>query len=364
LAVLYSQTKGRILIETDDDKLILKGTLNFETLHELEKLTKQKRFNVVDITQAESLDSSFAVYLIKHFPKIIKNHRQEELFKLVKNYIDFKKTEKSKVNFVVAFFNELGLAVVERLKEFYAFLSFLGMVVLNIIAVFAHPKRIRIKSIVADIELMGLKAVAILTTISFLIGAVIAYHGSIKLKQFGANIFVVDIVTISVFRELGPLLVAILLAGRSASSYTAQIAIMKVTEEIDVIKTMGIEPFDVLVFPKVVSLLISVPLLIVLADVVGVFGGMVVADISLGVSPHDFMLRLHQAIGLHTFFSGILKAPAFAILIAAIGSFKGFTTQRNVESIGKNITISVVDSIFAVIIADAIFSVLFRWMGI
>ncbi len=344
----------------DGNRLILYGELTYKSIEKLSKIVKKERFKLVDITKAETIDTTFMVFLITLKKEIVANSEQMKLLDIVKENFKGGTLEHKKVGF----FYEIGLKFIERIKELYCFLVFIGEVFIKGVGVVFKPKRLRIKSIAKDIELMGFNAIPILATISFLIGAVIAYHGSIRLKQFGANIFVVDLVSISVLRELGPLIVAILLAGRSASSYTTQIGIMNVTEEIDVIKTMGVEPFDVLVFPKIISMLVSVPLLTILADISGVFGGLVVAKLSLGITLRDFILRLHQAISINTFLAGLLKAPAFAFLIATIGAYKGFRTQKNVESIGKSVTISVVDSIFAVIIADAIFSVLFRWMGI
>ncbi len=346
--------------KVEGNKLVLSGELTYRYIGKISKSIKKKRFELVDITRAKVLDTSFLVFLLTLKKEIVANSEQEKLIAVVKKNFKERSFETKKRGF----FYEVGLKFVERLRELYCFLVFVGEIFVKGIGVIIKPKRLRIKSIIKDIELMGFNAIPILATISFLIGAVIAYHGSIRLKQFGANIFVVDLVSVSVLRELGPLIVAILLAGRSASSYTTQIGIMKVTEEIDVIKTMGVEPFDVLVFPKIISMLISVPLLTILADISGVFGGLVVAKLSLGITLRDFILRLHQAISINTFLAGLLKAPAFAFLIATIGAYKGFRTQKNVESIGKSVTISVVDSIFAVIIADAVFSVLFRWMGI
>ena len=344
----------------EDNKLILCGELTYKSIGKLSKMVKRESFEIVDITKAETVDTPFVVFLLTLKKEVVANSEQVKLIEVVKKNFKEGELEYKKAGF----FYEVGLKFVDRVRELYCFLVFIGEVFIKGVGVVFKPKRLRIKSIAKDIELMGFNAIPILTTISFLIGAVIAYHGSVRLKQFGANIFVVDLVSISVLRELGPLIVAILLAGRSASSYTTQIGIMKVTEEIDVIKTMGVEPFDVLVFPKIISMFISVPLLTILSDVSGVFGGLVVAKLSLGITLRDFILRLHQAISINTFLAGLLKAPAFAFLIATIGAYKGFRTQKNVESIGRSVTISVVDSIFAVIIADAIFSILFRWMGI
>ncbi|AEA33881.1 MlaE family ABC transporter permease [Hippea maritima] len=347
-------------IDCKNNRLLVSGELTFNNLSKLITKINECKPAIIDVRGASKLDTSSLVYLASLNIKLLLNKNDQSLLNIVLQHIPEKKKKKDSRGFLYS----LGYAFVERLKELYVFMSFLGEVFVGFIGFILNPKRFRLKSTLKDVELMGFNAIPILTTISFLIGAVIAYHGSVRLKQFGANIFVVDLVSISVLRELGPLIVAILLAGRSSSSYTAQIGIMKVTEEVDVIKTMGVNPYDILVFPKIVSMLVCVPLLIVLADVMGVLGGMVVAHLSLNITVRDFILRLHQAIGIKTFVSGILKAPAFAFLIATIGAFKGFQTKKNVESIGKSVTVSVVDSIFGVIIADAIFSVLFRWMGI
>jgi len=347
-------------LELKEGRLLLFGDFTYRNIEEFQRRIRKLSFYEIDVRNAKTLDTSFIVFLLKIGKEIVASDEQKELIDIVRSNLKDRPLKVKKRGF----FYEVGFLTVEKLKELYCFLVFLGEIFVKGLGLFLNPKRFRFKMIVKDIELMGFNAIPILATISFLIGAVIAYHGSVRLRQFGANIFVVDLVSISVLRELGPLIVAILLAGRSASSYTTQIGIMKVTEEIDVIRTMGVEPFDVLVFPKIISMLISVPLLIVLADVSGVIGGMVVAKLSLGVTLKDFVLRLHHAISIKTFLAGLLKAPAFAFLIATIGSFKGFRTEKNVESIGKSVTISVVDSIFAVIIADAIFSVLFRWLGI
>ncbi len=347
-------------LESKGKKVRLFGNLTYKVIKEFDRYAKKETFNEIDLSGAELLDTSFIIYLLKTNKKLAVSEKQKQLIDIVKKNLKDRPIKIKKTGF----FYDIGFLTISKLKHLYHFLVFLGEVFIKGLDLILKPKRLRFKMIAKDIELMGFNAIPILATISFLIGAVIAYHGAIRLKQFGANIFVVDLVSVSVLRELGPLIVAILLAGRSSSSYTTQIGIMKITEEIDVIKTMGIEPFDVLVFPKIVSMLISVPLLIILADISGVLGGIIVAKLSLGVTLRDFILRLHHAIDIKTFLAGILKAPAFAFLIATIGSFEGFMTQKNVESIGESVTDSVVNSIFAVIIADAIFSILFRWLGI
>ncbi len=356
-----------IEIKHNKSTVIIKGKATYSELPQLmNKLNKiSKPVKILDITGIRKIDTSCLIFLLqfakRYAAKINCSENDKKLLEIVKSNL---KETAPKKTYHDKFFYNIGVAAYNKLIELYLFFGFLGEIFIHFAKALTHPKLFRVKAIVNDIEKMGLNAVPIITILSLLIGVVMAYQGSIKLKEFGANIFIVDLVSISITRELGPLIVAILLAGRSASSYTAQIGIMKVTEEIDVIKTMGLHPFDVLVFPKIISMIISLPLLVVLADIAGIFGGAVVANLSLGITYYDFYLRLSSVLTLHTFLSGLIKAPVFAFVIAVIGCFKGFRTSKNVESIGENVTISVVDGIFAVIVIDAIFSVVFRWAGI
>jgi phospholipid/cholesterol/gamma-HCH transport system permease protein len=195
-------------------------------------------------------------------------------------------------------------------------------------------------------------------------GIVIAYQGATQFRRYGANIFVVDLVGLAMLRELSPLLTAIIVAGRSGSAYAAQIGTMKVTEEIDALRTVGIAPIELLVLPKLLALVIAMPLLTVYADMLGVAGGMVMAKSELGVTYLDFVDRLQHALRLSDFLVGIGKAPVFAAIIAAVGCFQGFQVAGDAESVGRRTTISVVQSIFLVIVADSLFSVVFNFLGI
>jgi len=193
-------------------------------------------------------------------------------------------------------------------------------------------------------------------------GIVIAYQGATQLERFGANIYVVDLVGLSMARELSPLITAIIVAGRSGSAYAAQIGTMKVTEEIDALRTIGVGPLDLLVLPKVIALMIALPLLTVYTDVMGVFGGMVMAEPKLGISFGTFVERLGYAVSLSSYLIGIGKAPVFAVIIALVGCYQGFQVTGSAESVGRRTTVSVVQSIFLVILVDALFSVVFNWL--
>jgi phospholipid/cholesterol/gamma-HCH transport system permease protein len=195
-------------------------------------------------------------------------------------------------------------------------------------------------------------------------GVVIAYQGSEQLKTFGANIFIVDLVGISLLREIAPLVTAILVAGRSGSAYTAQIGTMRVTEELDALRALGVSPMGLLVFPRALALVIALPLLTVFADVLGVFGGMLIAWSQLGITFTEFLARFENAIALKHYLIGIGKTPVFAVIIALVGCYQGLQVVGGVDSVGRHTTISVVQGIFLVIVSDAFFSVLFSWWGV
>ena len=237
-------------------------------------------------------------------------------------------------------------------EAFYAFLNIL----------FAHGQW-RFKEIAHQINESAIKAMGIIALTMFLVGIVVAYQSAIQLKIYGANIFIVDALGISILRELGPMLTAIVVAGRSGSSYAAQIGVMKMTEEIDAMRTMGFDPYAFLVLPRLFALIIMMPILIFFADIFGLLGGMVIANTELGLSPTLFTDRFVEAVALKHFWVGLVKGPFFAVLIASIGIYRGLQVKNDTESIGINTTRSVVEAIFAVIICDAVFSIVFTELG-
>ena len=243
-------------------------------------------------------------------------------------------------------------------------LSFLGENALTLLRGFREPRRWRLRHILYNLQTAGFEALPITGMLSFLMGIVIAYQGADQLKRFGANIFVADLVGIAMLRELSPLLTAIIVAGRSGSAYTAQIGTMKVTEEIDALRTVGVSPQELLVLPKMLALVVVLPLLTVYTDVTGVLGGMLMAQTQLGLSFDAFLERLDAAIVMSTYLTGISKAPVFAMIIALVGCYRGFETAGSADSVGRQTTISVVQSIFLVIVTDAIFSVVFNLLDL
>ena len=240
-----------------------------------------------------------------------------------------------------------------------ALLAFIGESAIALVGWIAHPRRIRGRPILYNIRSAGFDALPIVGLLSFLLGIVIAYQGADQLRQYGANIFVADLVGLSTLREFAPLMTAVIIAGRSGSAYAAQIGTMAVTEEIDAMRTIGIAPLEQLVLPKMIALLIALPLLTAFADVFGVFGGMLMARSQLAVSYAEFLERFVKTVSVTAFLIGIGKAPVFAAIIVTLGCFQGFRTHGGADSVGRQTTRAVVQSIFLVIVADALFSVAF-----
>ncbi len=258
---------------------------------------------------------------------------------------------------------DVGHWAVTALEGLARIIGFFGLVVARSASTLVRPWRLRLTSLVAQMQQTGINAVPIVALMGFLIGVVIAYQGADQLRQFGAEVFVVDLISISVLRELGILLTAIIVAGRSASAFTAAIGSMKIREEVDAIRTLGLDPIDVLVLPRVLGLLLMLPVLTVIADVAGLLGGAVMSWTVLGISPGEFRTRLLEVDVSH-FLVGMAKAPFFAVIIAVIGCFQGLQVKGNAESVGQLTSRAVVQAIFMVIVADATFSILFASVGI
>jgi phospholipid/cholesterol/gamma-HCH transport system permease protein len=258
----------------------------------------------------------------------------------------------------------LGRSAWQWGEDGFDFLAFLGETVIALLCGLRQPGRIRWQQVGINLQRAGLDAMPIVGLMAFLIGVVMAYQGGAQLRLYGANIFIADLVGLTLLRELGPMLTAIMVAGRTGSAYTAQIAAMKINEEIDAMRTMGISPMELLVIPKLLALIVALPLLVVFANLMGLLGGMVVAQLTLDVSYSDFLLRLQKPIMLRNYWIGLGKAPVFAILIVLIGCYQGFRAGDSADSVGSQVTRSVVQAIFVVIIADALFSIGFSWMRV
>ncbi|MCC6982908.1 MAG: ABC transporter permease [Bauldia sp.] len=265
--------------------------------------------------------------------------------------------------FGAALFGRIGRVVYDLWDDFATGFSLLGASVQGILRAIVSPKRFRFTSIVFHIERIGLQGVPIVALIGLLVGGIIAQQAAFYFTEFGADVFVVDMVGLLTLREMGVLLTAIMVAGRSGSAFTAEIGAMKMREEIDALKVIGVDPAEVLVLPRLIAMVISLPLLTFVADIFALAGGAVVAYIYIDMPVATFIARLRDVVGLNTFFVGLAKAPFMAGMIAIIAAVEGLKVKGSTESLGKHTTESVVKSIFVIILLDGLFAAFFATLG-
>jgi len=362
-----------LFVTKNRDQLILsaKGAWTLSSVPQIERILRKipKAEKMVwDLSGVELFDSAgvllFSEYL-EHFQKTMQveiigyTSDQQEMYELLKTHTGTPLRQRKS-----GFFEELGKSTLELCEDIRDFITFLGHLFSAIFRTLFTPLHIRFKEMVYHIHHSGFNALVIIGLTSFLVGMVIAYQGAVQLAKFGADIFIVDTVGISIVRELGPMITAIVIAGRSGSAYTAEIGAMKITEEIAAMRTMGFDPYHFLVLPRIFALMIALPLLIFFSDIMGIFGGMVASQIQLHISMTQFVDRLHEVLELKHYLLGMLKGPVFAFVIASVGCFRGFQVSDNTESLGLHTTASVVNSIFLVIAFDALFSVLYTELGL
>jgi phospholipid/cholesterol/gamma-HCH transport system permease protein len=259
---------------------------------------------------------------------------------------------------------ELGRAVAETTGTARGLTAYLGLFIARLARSLRHPGSFRLTALVHHCEEVGVKAVPIVALMAFLIGIVLAFQGASQLRQFGAEVFVVDLIAVSILRELGILLTAIIVAGRTASAFTAAIGSMKMREEIDAMRTLGLDPATVLFVPRILALLIMLPILGLIANLSGLMGGALMSWMELGISPEMFRTRFIEGTDISHLTVGMVKAPVFALIIGVVGCHAGMQVGSNAESLGQQTSKAVVAAIFAVIVADALFSIFFAEIGL
>ncbi len=264
---------------------------------------------------------------------------------------------------IVEIVNRVGRTVFDLGAEARNLIGFFGMLIVKTAGVLVRPARFPLTSMVYHMEQTGLNAMPIVALLSFLIGVVMAYQGALQLQRFGAELFVVNLLGVSILRELGILITAIVIAGRSGSAFTAQIGTMKVNQEVDAMATIGIDPIERLVLPRVLALMITLPMLAFMSDIVALVGGALMSYFVLDISVGQFMAQLLSAVDISHLWVGLIKAPVFAFTIAMCGCYEGLKVVGSAESVGRQTTKSVVESIFLVIVLDALFSILFANLG-
>ena len=267
------------------------------------------------------------------------------------------------LNPVVARLNEVGRSAIDATEDVRLFLQMLGSLFVALAGVLRRPRSLRITSLVYQLYRVGWQAIPIVVLITFLIGAIIAQQGFFHFRKFGADSYVVDMVGILVLRELGVLIVAIMVAGRSGSANTAELGSMKMREEIDALSTMGLDPVEVLILPRVIALVLALPILSFIGSIAALYGGGLVAQFYGGMGPQIYIARLHEAVSVAHFEVGILKAPFMALVIGIVACSEGLRVKGSAESLGKQTTTSVVKSIFLVIVLDGLFAIFFASIG-
>lgn len=370
--------KTRMEIITDSKRctIRLSGPLLVDTIAQTEELFRdavEKTASsacTIDLQKVDQIDSAGAIMIAAALDRLKADSRAVSIAcdnDAVLRMIDLVKSHRhpsgKKLYESKGFLETIGEESMAKLYQLFGLMAFIGEAFTAVARLFRTPFAFRWRETMFQINESAIKALWIIALTMFLIGIVVAYQSAVQLKMYGANIFIVDMLGISIMRELAPMLTAIVVAGRSGSAYAAQIGVMKITEELDAMRTMGFDPFAFLILPRVFALIIMMPVLIFFADIMGIIGGMVIANTQLDLTPQLFMDRFSQVIEVKHFWVGIVKGPFFAILIASIGLYRGLLVKNDTESIGFNTTKSVVESIFAVIICDALFSIFFTEMG-
>jgi phospholipid/cholesterol/gamma-HCH transport system permease protein len=333
-------------------------------LEQVRKMASPRHATVIDASHVRQLDTAGVLEILQiagaDKSTEVQTHEQghADLFRVVQANLRSIPPERH-VNWLTHWLGEIGLSLVHFYNQIVNLCAFFGEIVVVFGEACLQPRRFRPNAIVRQMYEVWIKALAIVGVLCFLIGVVIAYQGVQQLKQFGAETFTVEAVGIGMFRELGVLLTAIIVAGRSGSAFTAQIGTMQVNQEIDAMSTIGLNPIEWLVLPRILALVLSMPLLAFWGDMTGLLGGAFACTIYLDFTFVQFFDRLRDTVGAWHFYTGMIKSPVFGMVIAAIGCFEGLQVRGSAESVGQLTTRSVVESIFCVIVLDAIFSIIF-----
>jgi phospholipid/cholesterol/gamma-HCH transport system permease protein len=360
-------------VEDENDVLYLTGVWRLPHVPaiaaRLRELGRREGAHVVlDGSRLETLDTAAGFILLKHLAGIGCTRatvsgrnfdpRYERLLLLVYERMATPPASGHTVH--LGLLERVGAAVLDVLQLLKMHIDFVGVVTLELLSLVRRPGRFRTKETVSQFEAVCIDAVPIVALVNFLIGVVIAYVLGVQAQRYGATLFVADGIALGICRELSPILSSVLVAGRSGAAFTAQIGTMKVEDEIDAISTLGLSPIQVLVIPRLVALMVALPLLVFVGDVAGIAGGLLVGTWQLDIAPQVFMDRVHTALELRHFVIGIGKAPVFAAVVAIIACGMGLKVSRDARSLGENTTSTVVQCIVWVIILDAAFAIAFQ----
>jgi phospholipid/cholesterol/gamma-HCH transport system permease protein len=368
--IRFDQKSGGAVLEVG-------GPWTVYSIREVAKLAEKARVatgarktvSAVDASAVEQLDTAGALEILLLAgagPETRVTTREKahaDLFKLVQTSMR-KASPERHARWIGGWLEDVGRTLVGGLGQALGLCAFLGEIVVTFGTALVAPRRFRFPSMIKQLYEVWIRALSIVGVLCFLIGVVVAYQGVQQLKQFGAETFAVEATAIAVFRELGVLFTAIIVAGRSGSAFTAQIGTMQVNLEVDAMRTMGLQPVEWLVLPRIMALVLALPLLTFWGNMAGLLGGAFACNIYLDFSVSQFFERVRDTVAPWHFYTGMIKAPVFGVVIAIIGCFEGLQVKGSAESVGQLTTKSVVESIFCVIVLDAIFSVIFLLAGV
>lgn len=369
---------AKVMVQEDGESrsVILSGVMTVHTLGAVdpELAGLPAKDTTIDVSSVKRLDTAGAWAIVTLQRRMAAaGHRAEidgadahqvDLLETVATAIPEIPDSETKPTSFADRLESVGRAVASGVTFLMELSGYLGIFLSRLARAVLHPREFRLTALVHHCHEVGLRAVPIVSLMAFLIGVVLAFQGSAQLRQFGAEVFVVDLIAISILRELGILLTAIIVAGRTASAFTAAIGSMKMREEIDAMQTLGIDPAMALFVPRILALLLMLPILGLIANIMGLLGGAIMSWIELGISPAMFRTRLIEGTGISHVVVGMVKAPVFALIIGLVGCHAGMKVGGNAESLGRMTSNAVVTAIFAVIVADALFSILFAQMGV
>ena len=361
-----------IAVSGEGDRLALEGVLDIHTLQEaqrsLKQALKQHKKGALDLANLSGLDTPGALFLCGLGDKGVAltgvRDEHQALLDLVCG-LELKPLPKPKSvprwrQLIIG----LGRGAEEAWHDTLDVITFIGRAADAVTGVLTHPRSLRLPSLSRQIDETGVTALPIIGLMAIMISIVIGYQGVAQLRPYGGEEFTVNLVAVSMLREMGVLITAIMVAGRSGSAFAAEIGVMKARDEIDALNVMGMNPMAMLVVPRVIGLVIVLPLLTFFSDVMGLVGGAVIAQVQLGVSPVQYVDRVRHALYLSDLYVGLLKAPVFGFLIAVIGCMHGLRVRGSAESVGRETTRAVVKTIFVVIVLDALFSIFFEKLGL
>ncbi|MFA6570710.1 MAG: MlaE family lipid ABC transporter permease subunit [Bacteroidota bacterium] len=365
---------------TTDVLVRLQGTMslytsrNFESIKQLIRLKNDISKLTFDFSGVNSYDT-FLIVFVEYFQNQCRAKSIETDFtgmsddmlrfvKILSQKESGSGSKKKKIGFWTEYFSHVGFMTITILTDMKLFLEFIGDMLIKIIGLFAHPRKMRWKDFPYHFTRAGVTAVPIVVLIVFLIGVISGYQGAVQLHQFGADIYIADLIGISITRELGPLMTAILVAGRSGSAYAAEIGTMKVSEEVDALTSMGFNTMHFLVLPRVLAVMFAMPFLVIIADLAGITGGFLTANTTLRITLSGYLNELQTALHFWDVFTGLMKSLVFGFLVATVGCFRGMQVHGGAESVGKFTTTAVVSGVLLIILADAIFTFIFQALGI